>query len=65
MKVQRKLLTDEQKEKICKAYGYHCYKCPIMKEFDDSQRCIEDVKEMEDFIKEYWDEEIEVQDENS
>lgn len=31
-----------------------------MKEFDDTQMCIEDVKAMEDFIKDYWNEEVEV-----
>jgi len=31
-----------------------------MKEFDDTQMCIEDVKTMEDFIHDYWNEEIEV-----
>lgn len=61
MKTQRKLLTDEQKKAICKnVSGYHCNRCPLMKEFDEEQRCIEDVKAMEDFIKDYWDEEIEV-----
>ncbi len=61
MKTQRKLLTDEQKKAICKSVSkYHCNTCPLMKEFDEEQRCIEDVKAMEDFIKDYWDEEIEV-----
>jgi len=61
MKTQRKLLTEEQKDKICKAYGYHCYKCPIMKEFDDGYWCTIGVKEMEDFIREFWNEEIEIE----
>lgn len=60
-KIQRKLLTEEQKKAICKNVSkYHCKICPLMKEFDDAQMCIEDVKAMEDFIKDYWNEEVEV-----
>lgn len=60
-KIQRKLLTEEQKKAICKSVAkYHCNICPLMKEFDDTQMCIEDVKAMEDFIKDYWNEEIEI-----
>lgn len=65
MKTQRKLLTDEQKKAICKSVSkYHCNTCPLMKEFDEEQRCFEDVKAMEDFIKDYWNEEIEIEEFN-
>lgn len=64
MKIQRKLLTEEQKKAICKNVSkYHCNTCPLMKEFDEEQWCIEDVKAMEDFIKDYWNEEIEIEEE--
>lgn len=60
MKIQRKLLTEEQKKAICKSVTGRCSICPVMKEFDDARMCIEDVKAMEDFIKDYWNEEVEV-----
>jgi hypothetical protein len=59
-KIQRKLLTEEQKKAICKSVKYHCNTCPLMKEFYEEQMCIEDVKAMEDFIKDYWNEESEI-----
>jgi hypothetical protein len=63
-KIQRKLLTEEQKKAICKSVSkYHCNTCPLMKEFDEEPMCIEDVKAMEDFIKDYWNEEIEIEEE--
>lgn len=60
-KIQRKLITKEQQMAICKSVSkYHCNICPLMKEFDEEPMCIEDVKAMEDFIHDYWNEEIEI-----
>lgn len=59
MKIQRKLLKKKLRE-ICKKVEYHCYKCPMMFEFDDEPFCSEDVEQLEQAIKDYWNEEVEV-----
>jgi hypothetical protein len=60
MKIQRKLLTKEQKDEICKKSEYHCYQCPLNKEHENIPYCYGEIGEMESFINEYWNEEIEI-----
>ena len=64
MKIQRKLLTDEQKKAICKSIAkYHCDKCPLSKEYKETREeyCYIEMKDLQEYIKNYWDEEIEVE----
>ena len=62
-KIQRKLLTNEQKRAICRAKGYHCSKCPLELTFDDSSYCYSEVKDLEDAVQNYWNEEIKIEEE--
>ena len=64
MKTQRKLLTDEQKKVICEKYALDCYKCPLTFKLHGISYCHFTVRNIEQAIKDYWNEEIEVQDEN-
>ena len=65
MQIQRKLLTDEQRQKICS--GRPCNQCPLKlsgqvgenKSMGVWARCKE-VKALEKLIKDYWNEEVEV-----
>lgn len=59
MKIQRKLLTKEQKEKIC-LNNKSCYLCPIAIHRDDDYVCYDDIERLSDEISCFWSEEIEV-----
>lgn len=61
MKTQRKLLTDEQKKAICEKYALDCYKCPLAFEFHGISYCHFTVRNIEQAIKNYWNEEIEIE----
>ena len=64
MKIQRKLLTSEQKQKICsKTDGMltsGCLECPLGIEIFGLIFCWKDINELQQRLKEYWDEEVEV-----
>lgn len=63
MKIQRKLLTDEQKKAICKSIAeYHCNSCPLSKEYKETREiyCYAEMKDLQEFINDYWNGEIEV-----
>lgn len=61
MKTQRKLLTDEQKKKICKEHKI-CFNCPMLLSILDNKCCYDVVNRLEQEIKNYWDEEIDLGD---
>ena len=65
MKIQRKLLTNEQVIKICKEQG--CNKCPLIfgkfrKDYmpDLDSYCIRDIDDLQGEIEEFLNEEVEV-----
>ena len=62
MKIQRKLLSIEQKLGICNPLQ-NCDGCPLRFKALGFNLCESDVKELEIAIKHYWDEEVEVKDE--
>ena len=61
-KIQRKLLTTEQREEICKANKRICHICPLAMNFRDRIYCdnlkVNTIHHIEDTIKEYWNEEV-------
>ena len=59
MKIQRKLLTKEQKMKIC-GNRRTCDGCPMVYEFNGIYYSCNQVKSTEQRIKHYWNEEIEI-----
>lgn len=64
MRIQRKLLTNEQKAAICKKYKRYeiaCDgKCPLLFVLGyEKERC-DFVDHVTDAIKDYWNEEIEI-----
>lgn len=57
MRVQRKLLTEEQKTKICtKQKNNYCDNCPLRL----GANCYDDIERLQKEIDDYWNEEIEV-----
>ena len=59
-KIQRKLLTEEQKKKLCRK-NLNCIPyCPMAFQCGGITYSCRDVKAIEDTIKEYWNKEIEV-----
>lgn len=67
MKIQRKLLTTEQRKEVCKANKHGCLRCPLAMNFRDRIYCdnlkVNTIQHIEDTIKEYWNKEIVVNDE--
>ena len=70
MKVQRKLLTEEQKKSICEEYMVSnnieritiCFKdCPLRITVGTNSYCINDIIKLEKITNDYWNEEIEVE----
>ena len=59
MTTQRKLLTAKQKEEICTARD-ECIGCPLRLGAYRLNLCEEDVKDLEQAIKDFWNEEVEV-----
>jgi len=63
MKIQRKLLTNEQRKAICDSYDDKgCGYCPLRLEFENGEgwaSCCW-IKQTEKEIQNYWNEEIEV-----
>ena len=57
IKIQRKLLTDEQKKYICE-HVEQCSQCPLR---SGSFRCFTDARVARDEIDRYWNGEIKVQ----
>lgn len=57
-KIQRKLLTSLQKMAICKKSC--CVTCPLMLEISDRIFCYQTIMGIEQDIKKFWDEEIEI-----
>jgi hypothetical protein len=64
VRTQRKLLTDDQKKKICtKTDGMDtsgCLECPLNVFLWDIACCHKDIARLQEAINEYWNEEIEV-----
>lgn len=64
MKIQRKLLTGEQKQKICsKTDGMlsaGCLECPMAIEMFELIFCWKDIKKLQNKIDKYWNEEVTV-----
>lgn len=62
MRIQRKLLTGKQKEKICDKYGgsEFCDGCPLRVLIRGEIRCPATIKLLEKEIKIYWDAEVEI-----
>lgn len=68
-KIQRKLLTEEQKKAICEKYrGKRIYckaECPLSDYIGEEFVCcspkFESVQDLEQSIKDYWNEEIEIE----
>lgn len=58
-KIQRKSLTKEQKMKIC-GNRKICNGCPMVFEFNGICYSCKQVKSIEQRIKHYWNEEIEI-----
>ena len=72
MKIQRKLLTEEQKKKLCEEYMVSdskeemaitiCFKdCPLRITVGTNSYCINNIIKLEQIVKDYWNEEIEVE----
>ena len=71
MKKQLKLLTDEEKRKICNKYirdenrnsGFTCKAliCPLRFHVGKEAYCYKDIHNLEERIKEYWNREINVE----
>lgn len=67
-KIQRKLLTAEQIKSICdentKTDSDGCMfcnrECPLKRMIGNTRYCVSDIKELEQEIKDYWNEEIEI-----
>lgn len=68
MKIPRKCLTDRQKVAICKEHynvdpTLGCDNCPLMKKLWVTQRlCYRDIGYLEEFIKNFHNDEIELND---
>jgi len=63
MTIQRKLLTTEQKSDICKKYykeGTGCDTCPLGVWILGEHFCIYNLNQVENAIKDYLNEEIEI-----
>ena len=67
MVLQRKNLTKEQKDAICKKYEHApgkctCEGCPLKKVHKEElfMYCYKYINELEEFINEYWNEEIKI-----
>ena len=58
-KIQRKLLTKEQVVEICQQQ-VHCTQCPLRFFASNFSLCEMDVRALEIVIKDYWNEEVEV-----
>lgn len=60
MKKQLKLLTDEEKRKICDKYVRTCRRliCPLRFHVGNELYCYRDIHKLEDRIKEYWNQEV-------
>lgn len=59
-KIQRKLLTEEQKNKLCGKYWTCIPNCPMTFQCGGITYSCRDVKEIEKTIRDYWNEEVEV-----
>lgn len=65
IKVQRKLLTREQKEAICKQHKLcrnNGKKCPLLFAYDDDMFCYVTAEKLQQDLEDYWSEEIELAD---
>lgn len=67
MKTQRKLLTEEKMKEICTkntellSYGIYCKDaCPLKVKIDGQYYCFKDMERLEQAIRDYWNEEVEV-----
>jgi len=71
MKKQLKLLTDNEKHAICNKYmkdkngeysGHTCrgLECPLSLQIGKELFCFKDIDYLEDLIKEYWNNEVDV-----
>ena len=58
MKIQRKLLTGEQKEKMC---DLDCIHCKLAIDIIFFKTCYRNIAQIEKTIKDFWNEEIEVE----
>ena len=62
MKVKRKWLTNKQKQAICDAH--HCDNCKMLFKNGTLAICYTRVEQLQKDIADFWNAEIEVQDEN-
>jgi len=62
MKTKRKLLTQEQKDKICLKYNNNefCDGCPARAIIGAEVRCFSSVRSLEHQIEKYWNGEVEI-----
>lgn len=58
MKVQKKLLTKEQKQNICDQVHCECEVCPLNYKLGDKWLCHDELKELLDTIQKWWCEEV-------
>ena len=60
MKIQRKLLSKEQKDQICNKYEDCSRGCPLKFSLFGEKTCYKQIEGVEYAIKEFWNEEIEI-----
>ena len=60
MKKQLKLLTDNEKHAICNKYMDRVKECPLSLQIGKELFCFKDIDYLEEKIKEYWNQEIDV-----
>ena len=58
-KIQRKLLTEEQKNDICEN-NPACSRCPLFTTIAEQRFCWKEITQIERKIKTFWNEEVEV-----
>lgn len=63
MKIQRKLLTANQRAKYCSEHK--CNSCPIRGRVNGHYVCTSDVLQIEKEIRAFWDEEIDIDIDNT
>lgn len=61
MKIQRKLLTTEQKYEICTKYYDNCEECPLYSKVLN-HFCIYNLDQVRNAVNEFLNEEIEIND---
>ena len=63
IKIQRKCLTAEQKEKICSQFDTCTNKkgkCPLMFKYQDDEYCYATAEGLKKEVEDFWNEEVEI-----